>query len=270
MKREMYLKVNPYTNPDIANTEVRGVVWHYTASQGATAENIAKYFNGTCIVNKRYASAHDVIDAKEVINMIKYNRIAYHAHDRNRQRLDRRRYGSNANFTTLGVELCIDKNGKLQKETYALAVLHGAFLMKKFNLNPIEHNYRHFDVTGKNCPAFWISDPTEFEKFKQDIVIAMKQSEVVKPVKPTPKPKPVSEKYTLPIGIVKLGDRGEKVKQLQTALNAAKFKLKGKVDGIFGQDTLQALKRFQSVHCNPVDGIYGIKSRTALDKLLNN
>jgi N-acetylmuramoyl-L-alanine amidase len=268
MSRELYLKVNPYTNPDIANTEVRGVVWHYTASPGASAENIAKYFNGTCIDSKRYASAHDVIDAKEVIHMIKYNRIAYHAHDRNRQRLDRRRYGSNANFTTLSVELCIDKSGKLQKETYALAVLHGAFLMKKFNLNPIEHNHRHFDVTGKNCPAFWVSNPVRFEEFKRDIAIAMKQSEVVKPVKPTAKP--VTKKYTLPIGIVKLGDRGTKVKQLQTALNAAKFKLKGKVDGIFGQDTLQALKRFQSVHCNPVDGIYGIKSRAALDKLLNN
>jgi N-acetylmuramoyl-L-alanine amidase len=268
--REMYLKVNPYTNPDIPNTEVRGVVWHYTASLGASAENIAKYFNSTCIVNKRYASAHDVIDAKEVIRMIKYNRIAYHAHDRNRQRLDRRRYGSNANFTTLGVELCVDKNGKLQKETYALAVLHGAFLMKKFNLDAIEHNFMHFQVTGKNCPAFWVSNPKGFEKFKLDIASAMKQSEVVKPVKLTPKPKPVSAKYTLPTGIIKLGDKGTKVKQLQTVLNAAKFKLKGKVDGIFGQDTLQALKRFQSVHCNPVDGIYGNKTKAALDKLLNN
>ncbi|MCM3730085.1 N-acetylmuramoyl-L-alanine amidase [Fictibacillus nanhaiensis] len=270
MGREMYLKVNPYTNPDIVITEVRGVVWHYTASPGATAENIAKYFNGTCIVNKRYASAHDVIDAKEVINMIKYNRIAYHAHDRNRQRLDRRRYGSNANFTTLGVELCIDKNGKLQKETYALAVLHGAFLMKKFNLDPIEHNFMHFQITGKNCPAFWVSDPIGFEKFKQDIASAMKQSDkVVEPIK-KPTTKPAIKKYTLPTGIVKLGDKGTKVKQLQTALNAVKFKLKGKVDGIFGQDTLQALKRFQSVHCNPVDGIYGTKSRAALNKLLNN
>lgn len=126
----------------------------------------------------------------------------------------------------------------------------------------------HFQVTGKNCPAFWVSNPTEFEKFKQDIATAMKQSEVVKLVKPTPKP--VSKKYTLPTGIVKLGDKGTKVKQLQTALNAAKFNLKGKVDGIFGKDTLQALERFQSVHCNPIDGIYGVKSRSALDKLLNN
>jgi peptidoglycan hydrolase-like protein with peptidoglycan-binding domain len=45
-----------------------------------------------------------------------------------------------------------------------------------------------------------------------------------------------------------MGSKGTQVVQLQNALNAAGFKLQGKVDGIFGADTLQAVKRFQSVH----------------------
>ena len=73
----------------------------------------------------------------------------------------------------------------------------------------------------------------------------------------------------MPSRTLRVGDSGNDVTLLQQALNAAGFKLKGKVDGIFGADTLQALKRFQSVHANPTDGIAGKDTYSALDKLLN-
>lgn len=182
MERQMYLKINEYTNPGIKNKGVFGLVWHYTASPGASANNIARYFNGTCIASKRYASAHDTIDEKEVVNMIPYNLIAYHAHDRSRQYLDKNRYGTNANFTTLGIELCVDEAGLLHPDTYKRAVQHGAKLCKMFNLDPLEHNHRHYDVTEKNCPAFWVSNPAGFNKFKQDIKTAMEDKEPQPPV----------------------------------------------------------------------------------------
>lgn len=71
----------------------------------------------------------------------------------------------------------------------------------------------------------------------------------------------------LPVGILKLGDKGAEVKKLQNALNALNFKC-GEVDGVFGKDTLDALERFQSVYVNPVDGIYGKDTKAALSKLL--
>jgi N-acetylmuramoyl-L-alanine amidase len=116
-------------------------------------------------------------------------------------------------------------------------------------------------------------------KMQAGDVIYLYAAPVVKPA-PKPAPKPVSKpapkpvtapkkKYELPSGILKLGSFGSSVKLLQNALNAAGFKLKGSVDGDFGPDTLQALKRFQSVHCNPADGVYGAKTREALNKVLN-
>lgn len=86
---------------------------------------------------------------------------------------------------------------------------------------------------------------------------------------PAPKPEPVKAKYTVPSITLAYGSKGVQVKHLQNCLNAAGFKLRGSVDGVFGPDTLQALKRFQSVHANPADGVAGPKTRAALHKVLN-
>lgn len=87
--------------------------------------------------------------------------------------------------------------------------------------------------------------------------------------KPAAKPAPVKERHTVPTVTLRYGSKGVQVKHLQNCLNAAGFKLRGAVDGIFGADTLQALKRFQSVHANPADGIAGAMTRAALHKVLN-
>lgn len=90
--------------------------------------------------------------------------------------------------------------------------------------------------------------------------------------KPTTKPKtavktPVKS-YSLPNGVYREGDKGKEVKQIQEALDKLNFKL-GKIDSHWGQHTTDAMRRFQSVYCNPVDGIYGKNSRAAMLKQLN-
>lgn len=89
------------------------------------------------------------------------------------------------------------------------------------------------------------------------------------PKKPVSKPKQsTSSKITLPTGVLKSGSRGEKVKQLQRALNKARFNV-GKVDGIYGKKTKDAVTRFQKVHdAYNVDGIYGKRTRSRLSKLV--
>ena len=70
----------------------------------------------------------------------------------------------------------------------------------------------------------------------------------------------------LPAGVLRRGNRGEKVKRLQRALNKANFKV-GKVDGIYGAKTEDAVRRFQSVYdAHNVDGVYGPRTKTRLAK----
>jgi len=77
-----------------------------------------------------------------------------------------------------------------------------------------------------------------------------------------------STSSSLPTGILKRGDRGKDVKQLQRVLNKANFKV-GKVDGIYGAKTADAVRRFQEVYdAYNVDSIYGKRTRKRLQKLV--
>lgn len=76
-------------------------------------------------------------------------------------------------------------------------------------------------------------------------------------------------KVELPSGILKRGDKGSKVKQLQKALLMAGEKLsKYGADGHFGAETEAAVRSFQRKHRLAVDGIYGPKTKAALEKVL--
>lgn len=72
----------------------------------------------------------------------------------------------------------------------------------------------------------------------------------------------------LPNGILRRGDRGEGVKQLQRALNTVHFHV-GVEDGIFGRRTENGVRSFQSVYLpDEVDGIYGPNTKRELERRL--
>ena len=63
------------------------------------------------------------------------------------------------------------------------------------------------------------------------------------------------------------GDRGDDVKKLQENLNTLTYDC-GKVDGIFGDKTEAAVKRFQSDNGLTVDGVAGEQTQRAIEKAL--
>jgi hypothetical protein len=67
----------------------------------------------------------------------------------------------------------------------------------------------------------------------------------------------------VPASTVKLGDRGNQVKELQRALKTLGFTV-GTIDGVFGQSTQQALIAFQTAHQLSPDGVLGPATRAAL------
>ncbi|MED4029955.1 peptidoglycan-binding protein [Priestia megaterium] len=89
--------------------------------------------------------------------------------------------------------------------------------------------------------------------------------------------KPQSDyQYPLPTEVLKKGKRGDSVSQLQNALAAVHFypnknaKNHG-VDGIFGTDTENAVRRFQMVYVpHQVDGVYGPNTKEKLQAVLKS
>lgn len=175
---------NKYSRSGMKLLSTKGIVMHYTANKGATAKNHADYFDGADGGAYRYAGAHIFIDKHESRLIIPLNEVAYHANESACRipalRATTRAYpNGGANLTTIGIELCIEKDGSLHPDTYkrAVRVVAGLLKLKKMKTGQI---YRHFDVTGKNCPSFWVSNPSGFTQFKKDVYRTMKPKVVAK------------------------------------------------------------------------------------------
>ncbi|MEJ9331703.1 peptidoglycan recognition protein family protein [Bacillus licheniformis] len=272
-----YVKVNQYTRPGLKMSGVKGIVMHWTATPGASALNERNYFNGTCIADKRYASAHYFVDRKEAQLIIPENEIAYHAHDQNRCYVSFLK--PNANTTAIGVEMCVEKDGKIHSETVKNAAELVADLCKRYGLST-DKIVRHYDVTNKSCPTPWVRDASQLTTFRKkvDSLLGKKTVSKTTPDKKSSSSskKQTSKKYTLPSGIYKVKSplmKGTAVRQIQEALAALYFypdkeaKNNG-IDGYYGPKTANAVKRFQLMHGLSADGIYGPKTKAKLEALL--
>ncbi|ARC72090.1 N-acetylmuramoyl-L-alanine amidase [Bacillus licheniformis] len=272
-----YVKVNQYTRPGLKMSGVKGIVMHWTATPGASALNERNYFNGTCIADKRYASAHYFVDRKEAQLIIPENEVAYHAHDQNRCYVSFLK--PNANTTAIGVEMCVEKDGKIHSETVKNAAELVADLCKRYGLST-DKIVRHYDVTNKSCPTPWVRDASQLTTFRKkvDSLLGKKTVSKTTPDKKSSSSskKQTSKKYTLPSGIYKVKSplmKGTAVRQIQEALAALYFypdkeaKNNG-IDGYYGPKTANAVKRFQLMHGLSADGIYGSKTKAKIEKLL--
>ncbi len=71
----------------------------------------------------------------------------------------------------------------------------------------------------------------------------------------------------IPVGYLRNGDSSNEVKKLQLILINLGM-LTGIADGVFGNKTHTALRKFQREHSISVDGIYGSECRTVLEGIL--
>ena len=69
----------------------------------------------------------------------------------------------------IGLEMCLDKNGNITEKTFQNSVKAVKELVAKYPAITRNTIWRHYDVTGKNCPAPWVSKPSELERFKEAV-----------------------------------------------------------------------------------------------------
>jgi N-acetylmuramoyl-L-alanine amidase len=151
------LTINPYSRPGIKMTSPKAVVIHWTANPGSSAQENRDYFEGLKDSKETKASAHFVIGLKgEVIQMIPCSEIAYANYPRNSD--------------TISIECCTrDSSGKFSSATYDTVVKLAAWLCKAFQISP-EQVIRHYDVSGKDCPKYYVDHPDDWKTLKADIM----------------------------------------------------------------------------------------------------
>ena len=69
----------------------------------------------------------------------------------------------------MSIECCHpDDTGKFNDATYRSMVQLCAWLCLKFDLNENDV-IRHYDVTGKNCPKYFVENEDVWKTFRKDI-----------------------------------------------------------------------------------------------------
>lgn len=160
------VQVNKYSRPGLKLAGVYGLVIHWTANPGASDTAHQKFFDGADGGGGRYAGAHFFVDRDSATLIIPLDEVAYHANE-SKCRVSNK-LGNNANLTTLGIEMCVEKDGTIHAETVE-RTLQLVFHLCSFYKLTSNDVYRHYDITGKNCPAPWVKDVQLFVDFKTKV-----------------------------------------------------------------------------------------------------
>lgn len=171
--RKDHLTVNPYSRPQRKLVEVRAVVMHWVANPGTSAQANRDFFESRKDGRNGYGSAHFVVDANEIVECIPVEEMAYHVGASSYTRFSDECLGAYPNATTIGVEMCHPRwDGSYEQATWQRAVDLVADLLRKADLPPSRITTHHA-VTGKECPKWFVDNPSELERFRWDVEEAM-------------------------------------------------------------------------------------------------
>ncbi|WP_341480946.1 peptidoglycan recognition family protein [Lawsonibacter celer] len=150
------LPVNDYSRPGTPLDAINGIVIHYVGNPGTTAEQNHSYFAGLARSGETYASSHFLVGLDgEILQNVPLDEVAY--------------CSSQRNSDTLSIECCHpDEAGEFTQETYDALVRLTAWLMDYYGLDTSQV-IRHYDVTGKECPRYYVQHPEAWEAFLSDL-----------------------------------------------------------------------------------------------------
>lgn len=154
------LTVNPYSRPGTEANKITGIVIHYTANPGSSAMENRDYFESLKDTHENKVSSNFVVGLDgEIVQCVPTWEVAYASNSRNSD--------------TVSIECCHpDETGEFNDATYRSMVQLTAWLCLKFGLDENDV-IRHYDVTGKNCPKYFVENEEAWKAFREDIKQAL-------------------------------------------------------------------------------------------------
>lgn len=149
---EQFIHRHTSARTGIKLSDIKGVVIHYVGNPNTSAQNNRDYFDKMDTT----VSSHFVVGLKgEVIQCLPlYERSAA---------------SNNRNRDTISIEVCHpDDSGRFNKSTYNSLILLTSWLLNNFSLDETDI-LRHYDITGKNCPKYFVENEDEWIKFKEEV-----------------------------------------------------------------------------------------------------
>lgn len=152
-----YIPINEYSRPGTPLKEISGVVVHYVGNPGTTAAANRSFFANLALTHETYASAHFVVGLEgEILQCVPLTEIAY--------------CSNTANDYTVSIEVCHpDDTGKFDDATMESLEQLVAWLCETFSLDPDADVIRHYDVTGKICPKYYVENEDAWLAFRQNV-----------------------------------------------------------------------------------------------------
>lgn len=152
------LTPNPYSRPTIPTDPIKGIVIHYVGNPGSTAQSNRDYFEGLKDSKATSASSNFIVGLEgEIIQFVPTNEVAYCSNSRNSD--------------TVSIEVCHETaDGKFNESTYSSLVNLTGWLCMYLDVSPNEI-IRHYDITGKVCPKYYVEHEDAWETFIDDVKV---------------------------------------------------------------------------------------------------
>lgn len=160
---QQLLTVSKYNRPGTKRMNTMAVACHYIGNPGTSAIANRNWFESLKDGKGKSASCTYIIGLQgEILQLIPEDEISYCT--------------NSANSYTISIEACHpDNTGEFTGGTYKSYVELCADICTRWKLDP-EHGglIRHYDVTKKQCPFYFVTHPDAWERFKKDVAAAMK------------------------------------------------------------------------------------------------
>ncbi len=152
-----HLTINDYSRPGEKVDALEYIVIHYLGNPRTTAQENHDYFESLKDLQDTSMSANFVVGIDgEIIECVPVGEIAYAS--------------NSMNHLSVSIENChLDESGRFTQETYNSCVHLTAYLAARYGIDR-EHIIRHYDVTGKECPLYYVEHEDKWEEFKDDVM----------------------------------------------------------------------------------------------------